>query len=87
MYVFVCDSSADYTPEVRVYRKLENAKNAVKKRFEEYVNTGNYNLASDKEKLKQEFKEDKSMGFTVELEPFEIIDCHIEEQDFYEDLP
>ena len=84
MYVFICDSSADYAAEVRVYKKLENAKKAVRKRFEEYVNSGNYNLASDKNELKKEFKEDKGMGFTVELKPFEIIDCHIEEQDFYD---
>ena len=83
MYVFKFESSADYNAEVRIYQKLENAKTAVERRFFEYVKSRNYN-ATDAAKLEseKEFKEKAGMGFTLELKPFEIVSCNIEEQEF-----
>ena len=88
MYQYICETNKDVNAEVRLYREEQNAKDAVKSCYEDYVESGEY-VPADKyaiQDAKKEFKDSDETAFTIRLEDDEILSCHIEETDFYDDM-
>ena len=81
VYIFICESSKDFGSEVRLYEHEENAKEAVRKIYEEYVERKHYvpNDENSYKNAKEDYIERDKTGFTIMLYDNERFECHYEE--------
>lgn len=83
VFVYVCDSDKDCEPDVRVYPTKNGAKYAVKRTFEDYIETGEYGITDEaKEDARKEFAESNKERFHVTLDDGERLHCFCEERTF-----
>lgn len=83
MYILTVGTNIDYTPEVKLFRTLKRAKEALRKRYDEYMTEPSYHITEQaKKEAEQDFEDNKHMGFLIELPNFELMECHIEEINF-----
>lgn len=83
VYVYVCDSDKDCEPEVRVYPTKKGANDAVKRTFEDYIETNEYGITDGAKKdAREEFKESDGERFHVTLDDGETLHCFSEKRTF-----
>ena len=83
VWVYVFDSNTDCEPDVRVYPTKHEAKEAVKRSFNEYVNCDEYKSTEvAKANAREEFEESKNERFHITLYDGKMVHCFAECRSF-----